>query len=102
MTFNPGQTLETVSVPTLSDAIAENTEQFIAVLSDASTGITIGDDTATVDIEDSTNVMVEFEPTSFSAQESSREATFIIVKRTSTTRTVTVLFSTTDGTATGN
>ena len=101
MTFNPGETSLTVDVPTTSDQTAEETEQFQAVLRNPSAGATLGDDVATVDILDPTQVLVEFDPTSFSAQESSEEARFTIVKRTPTTKEVTVLFSTRDGSATG-
>ena len=101
VTFNPGTMSQTVLVQTLADQIAEDTEQFIAVLSNPTAGAVLGDDTATVDIDDPTVVVVEFDPTSFSVQESFGVATFTVVKRTLTTREVTVLFSTQDGTATG-
>ena len=101
VTFNPGDPSQTVTVETLTDTIAEDPEQFTAVISNPSMGGNIGSaDTATVTINDDTAVVVEFSQPAFSINENSGSAVFTVNKLTDTTRTVSVLFSTTDGTAT--
>ena len=47
------------------------------------------------------DVLVEFDPTSYSVSESGRFVNITIVKRGQTTQTVSVDFNTADGTATG-
>ena len=47
------------------------------------------------------DVLVEFDPTSYTVLESGRFVNITIVKRGQTTQTVSVDFSTADGTATG-
>ena len=46
-------------------------------------------------------VTVEFDPTSYTVSESDRYANITVVKRGQTTQTVSVSFTTADGTATG-
>ena len=46
-------------------------------------------------------MLVEFDPTSYTVSESGRLANITVVKRGQTTQTVSVEFSTADGTATG-
>ena len=53
VTFQPGERELSVAVQASSDAVAEGTEQFTAVLTNPSAGATLGDDIATVDIIDS-------------------------------------------------
>ena len=96
----PGDTSVTVSVTTLTDQSAEDSEEFTAVLSNPSMGGVIGTaDTATVTINDGTAVIVTLNPTSFSVGEDDGSAVFTVNKLTTTSRTISVLFSTTDGTA---
>ena len=47
------------------------------------------------------DVLVEFDPTSYTVLESDRYANITVVKRGQTTQTVSVSFTTADGTATG-
>ena len=54
---------------------------------------------ATVTITDDTPVVVEFSQPAFNIAEDGGSAVFTVNKLTTTTRTVSVLFSTTDGTA---
>ena len=56
---------------------------------------------ATVDITDDDAVTVEFDPTSYTVSESARYANITVVKRGDTTQTVSVDFTTADGSATG-
>ncbi len=84
---------------TISDQSAEDVEQFTAVLSNPSPGARIGADVATVTISDDTIVLVELSPLSFSMREDGGVAMFTVTKVTDTTRSITVLFSTVDGTA---
>ena len=100
LTFNAGETSQTVTVETLSDQSAEDSEQFTAVLSNPSTGGVVGTaNVATVTISDGTVVMVELAPATFSIGEDDGSAVFRVNKLTTTSRTISVLFSTTDGTA---
>ena len=84
---------------TVPDQSAEDDEQFTAVLSNPSPGVTIRDSVATVTISDDTVVSFELSPLSFSRREDQSPAMFTITKTTDTTRTITVLFNTVDGTA---
>ncbi len=99
VTFSPGQMSQTISVATIPDQSAEDDEQFTAVLSNPSTGATIGSSVATVTISDDTVVSFELSPLSFSIQEDEGPAVFTVTRVTDTTRTITVLFNTVDGTA---
>ncbi len=90
---------------TAPDQSAEDDEQFTAVLSNPSPslgggiGASIGAGSATVTISDDTAVSVELSPLSFSMREDEGPAVFTVTKTTATTRTITVLFNTVDGTA---
>ena len=52
VTFQPGETSVIVPVPILDDSLIEPTEVFSASLSTTDSTVTVGDDTATVDILD--------------------------------------------------
>ena len=52
LTFAPGETVQTLSVPTTQDTLNEDDETFTVTLSDASDGLGLGDSTATVTITD--------------------------------------------------
>ena len=52
VTFGPGQTSASYSVPIVDDGNIEDTETFTASLSTTESNVTIGDDTATVTILD--------------------------------------------------
>ena len=58
VTFEPGgNTIDFVTVQTLSDERAELAETFTAQLSDPSAGLTITVDTATIEITDTTGII---------------------------------------------
>ena len=86
VTFPPGTNTQVVSIPTITDEVGEETETFTAVLSSPSAGTTIGVGTATVEIEDDTSVLVEFDPAVYSGREDSGYIVFEVVKRTTTTK----------------
>ncbi len=102
VTFQPGQTQQSVNIGTSLDPVSEDTESFTLVLSSPSSPrVTLGSSQANVDIVDTTNVVLEFDPTQYLIAESGGMLQFRIVKRTPTTRTVSVLFSTESDTAVG-
>ena len=108
-------------VPTLGDNILEGVEHFTAelFLPVGQTGVALGADVAMVEIIDddcesfctwyyaiticvslSSVVTVEFDPISYTVSESDSFANITVVKRGQTTQTVSVDFSTADGSAT--
>ena len=93
--FQPGQASQTVSVTTQPDQLAEDAEQFTAVLTNPSSGANIGDDIATVTINDDSAVIVSLSPLAM-ANEADGMVVFTITRETETTRTIAVLFSTAD------
>lgn len=99
VTFASGITEATVFIPTSTDDIGEDAEMFEAFLFTASAGATIGVDVATVEIIDNTAVVVEFDPVEVRGLESDGTISFTIVRRTQTTETVSVVFSTSPNTA---
>ncbi len=84
-----------------SDSIGENDEVFRAVITSPSANAILGDDVATVTIRDTTDVRVEFNPTTYSENENAGAIAFTIVKLDASQRLVSVLFSTASGTAEG-
>ena len=131
VTFQPGDTEQFVLFNSSTDDVVEGTEMLTSFLSNPSTGVTLGNDTATIRITDvgGSNqhcccndahvtillqaltqhfhtiaaVVVEFDTTIYAVAESEGAVVmFRIVKRTMTTQPVSVLFSTSPGTATGN
>ena len=52
VTFSPGQTTQTISVPTATDTLVEDDEVFQAVLSLVSANVMLQDETATATIQD--------------------------------------------------
>ena len=94
-------TEQIVQITTNSDEISEDIETFLAVLSSPSAGATLGVERAAINITDTSSVILEFFPVMYTVLESNVSLTATIVKRTNTTRTVSVLFSTRSGSATG-
>ena len=110
-------------VPTLADNILEGVKYFTAKLSlpAGQTGVVLDADVAVVEIIDndcesfmhlilcciticvslSSVVTVEFDPISYTVSESVGFVNITVVKRGQTTQTVSVDFSTADGSATG-
>ncbi len=101
VTFRAGAMQQLVSIPIATDDEGEDLETFTAVLSSPSAGVTIGVGTATVEITDTTPVLVEFDPDAVSGREDGNTIIFTIVKRTTTTQTVSVVFSTSSVSAEG-
>ena len=52
VTFSPQETVAQAQVPITDDSIVEDTEHFTALLSTSDQNVVIGDDTATITIED--------------------------------------------------
>ena len=95
ITFSPGSTEVTVDAHTIIDNVAENVETFEIFLTPSSTAVVVQVGVgATVEIVDSSMVLIEFDPVEISLQESGGMISFGIVKRMQTTETVSVLFST--------
>ncbi len=94
ITVAAGQTIafRTVNVP--ADNIGENDEIFRAILRSPSPNAILGDDMATVTITDTTNVRVEFNPTTYSENENGGSFFFNIVKLDQSDRAVSVVFNT--------
>ena len=101
VSFQAGVMEQRVSVQTSTDTISEDTERFTAILSSPN-GTVLGVSEATVNITDNSNVIVEFDPVAYSVSESANLVTFMIRKRTQTTRTVEVTFMTESITAQGS
>ena len=124
VTFQPGDTEQFVLFNSSTDDVVEGTEMLTSFLSNPSTGVTLGNDTATIRITDvgGSNqhcccndahvtillqaltqhfhtiaaVVVEFDTTIYAVAESEGAVVmFRIVKRTMTTQPVSVLFSST-------
>ena len=107
MIFLAGQTTASVPIPITDDAIAEPTEDFIAVLTipalAASRGITKGAaDEATIDITDNDAVEVVFSPTQYNVNEDAGVVTLTLNADKPASFAYTVEVLTQDGTATGN
>ena len=102
LTFAPGETTKTVTVPTVEDALDEHDEEFTLVLS-SPVGASIGDGTGAGQITDDDPM-----PTLSIADASVNEgdegvvkAEFAVTLSAASGRTVTVGVATQDGTATG-
>ena len=52
MTFSPGDTIAQARVPITDDSVVEDTEPFTALMTSNNPNVVIGDDTATVTIQD--------------------------------------------------
>lgn len=102
--FPAGSNQQVALIDTFLDNIGEGAESFTAVLSSPSAGVMLapGGEEATVNITDNTNVVVEFDPVTYIVGEEGVFATFRIVKITTSTRSVSVLFNTADVDAEGN
>ena len=52
MTFSPQETIAQARVPITDDSIVEDTEHFTALMTSNNPNVVIGDDTATVTVQD--------------------------------------------------
>jgi hypothetical protein len=98
VTFSPGETQETITVPILPDAIDETTERFRVNLTNATNGASIADalGVGTIADDDTSAISVGND----SVPEDGGPATIFVTLSTPSSRTVTAKFSTGAGTAT--
>ena len=99
VTFDPGQTLKSVTVPTASDSIDEPAETFTLSVTGA-TNASVADGSATGTINDGTDAPVASVSDAAAVVEGS-QATFTVSLSHESASEVTVLVETVDGTATG-
>jgi Ca2+-binding RTX toxin-like protein len=104
LTFQVGQTSQTISVPFMDDSLVENNENFKVILSKA-TGASLGSNsTTTVTIVDNDGVVTKptlsIDPT-VSVGEGAGSAQLKVSLSSASTSDVTVNYDTTDGTAKG-
>ncbi|MBI1733651.1 MAG: SBBP repeat-containing protein [Candidatus Rokubacteria bacterium] len=96
VTFGPGETMKTFTVPIADDALAEGAERLFLALRDARGGIAIGEPSvAALRIVDN-EATVQFASRTFTASEDGGTAT-ITVERTGPSGTATVDFATVAG-----
>lgn len=99
VTFDPGQTLKSVTVPTASDSVDEPAETFTLSVTGA-TNASVADGSATGTINDGTDAPVASVSDAAAVVEGS-QATFTVSLSHESASEVTVLVETVDGTATG-
>ncbi len=102
VTFNAGETEKQIAVPITNDSIAEDSENFFVDLTNARNAtIAAGSGTATVTIadDDSSTSTLQFNPASYSVDETAGSVTLTVVRSGELGRAVSVSFGTSDGTA---
>ena len=104
--FEAGSTAASVSFPITNDNVLEGTESFIGSLSipqaSADLGVSAGSaDTATVNILDNDNVIVQFNPIQYSVNEGDKEVLLTLVASAAASFDYTVDVDTANGTAVG-
>lgn len=97
LTFSPGETQKQIAVPTVDDTIVESAETFGVNLFNPS-GATIGTAQATGTIGDNDSVLPSLSIADAQAVTEGAIATFTVTLSESVTSTVTVSYSTADGT----
>jgi hypothetical protein len=100
VTFGPAEFEKRVTIQTSTDTLVEGTEVFTAQLEPVSDHLVITEDTAEISIQETANVIVEFDSSVYEVDEDAGVVSLTLVKRTPTTQSVTVLISTEDGSAT--
>lgn len=105
--FAPGEVRKTIAIPIIDDTIKENSEAFSVTLGVTSSGATLGDPiTAGVTIVDNDggSGTVQFNPTTYSAKETPGNSTVTLTVTANRfgdpATTITVNYTTSDGTAT--
>jgi Calx-beta domain-containing protein len=101
ITFNPGQTSRTVSIPILNDTVAEGNETFTFTLSDPSSGAVLGSPASavvTIKSEDAGG-LVKFSAAAYSFTEGAGNVSVTVVRSGGTASDVTVDYTATGGTA---
>ena len=101
LTFAPGEASKTIRVPTVEDTTEEQTETFTVTLSNPS-GATIqdGDATGTITDDDGPVTTLPLLNIADDTVEEGEEAQFLVTLSRTSTQTVTVNYTTADGTAT--
>ena len=103
LNFGINDTTKTISIPIQNDLLSEGTETFSVILSNPSSG-GIENDTATVTIvdDDTSTALIDFNPATYTIAENSGSVTVTVTRSEVTTGTVTVDYTTVDGTAAAN
>jgi alpha-tubulin suppressor-like RCC1 family protein len=99
VTFAPGQTEQTISIPILNDGFFEYTEGFSVALGNPTEGAALGAWVAWVYILDNDSGP-QFSTSTLTVNENAGEATITVSLATDETNTVTVNYATSDGSAT--
>ena len=99
VTFNPGETVKTVSVPVLDDSVDEASETVMLSLSDPVNGALGAQDTAALTIDDNDAVTVAFSAAAFRGDETSGTITASVELSIPSEQTLKVKYTTGDGTA---
>ena len=104
LTFGPNETAKLVQIPILDDLTPESTEQFMLMISNPS-GATIdparSSATVTIQDNDGTGTIIGFDPASYSPNENAGSVTLTVLRSGDLSRTDTVNYTTTPGSATG-
>jgi acetyl esterase/lipase len=101
VTFAPGETLKSFTIPIVNDTTHEPLETFTVTLSIVAGGAAI-DSTATVAIvDDDIAAQLAFSPSSYNVDEDGLSVTVTIVRSANVSLPTTVNYSTSNGTATG-
>lgn len=100
LNFTNGQTVQTVSIPIIDDAIGESDETVNLILQNPSTGTALGiPSAATLTIVENEDV-ISFASTAFTVDETGSNAMITVVRRGISTGPVSVNFATSAGSAT--
>jgi Zn-dependent metalloprotease len=101
VSFSPGETSKTVSIPITDDSVVENDETVSLSLSSPSTGAVLGDPhAATLTILDNDVALLALSAASYSVSEAGPTASVTITRSRNTLSSASVHFATADGTAT--
>lgn len=101
LTFNPGQTSQTFNVPILNDATANEANETVLLELSNPTNALLGLSNATLTIvDDDVSPTVQFSGGAYSVNEADDNAVITVNLSTTSAQPVTVIYTTSDGTAT--
>ena len=101
LTFSPGQTVKTFSVPIINDTLNEPSETVVLTLSSLSNATPgLPNPTTLIILDDDTAPTVQFSDAMYSVNENSGAALITVTLSAASGQTVTVNYATTDDTAT--